>query len=255
MASPAALAAFVAVHACSCSSADRSSPSSSRAGRSRCSPRPNGSPARSSGRRCGSTRCAARPSSPSTRSSTAAARLWRRYVRIGLGLLLMYALTAAVYLAFVFGGYALAGNSGDPARLDRGRCRGVERADRLDHAAELLLPDDADGRRHRGRQRPPRRAAGARRSSGATCAKSRRVFGVVLIVVVIATAASILATAGLGLIAFVPLVGLAVLPLQLAAWLHPRHRLRVPGAGRARRVSVALPLVPSSVAPGHPIVA
>jgi hypothetical protein len=45
------------------------------------------------------------------------------------------------------------------------------------------------------------------------------VFGVVLIVVVIATAASILATAGLGLIAFVPLVGLAVLPLQLAAWL------------------------------------
>jgi hypothetical protein len=45
------------------------------------------------------------------------------------------------------------------------------------------------------------------------------VFGVVLIMVVVATAASILATAGLGLIAFVPLVGLAVLPLQLAAWL------------------------------------
>ena len=39
------------------------------------------------------------------------ARLWRRYVRIGLGLLLMYALTAAVYLAFIFGGYALADNS------------------------------------------------------------------------------------------------------------------------------------------------
>ena len=35
----------------------------------------------------------------------------------------------------------------------------------------------------------------------------------------IATAASILATAGLGLIAWVPLVGLAVLPLQAAAWL------------------------------------
>ena len=45
------------------------------------------------------------------------------------------------------------------------------------------------------------------------------VFGVVLVLVVMATAASILATAGLGLIAFVPLVGLAVLPLQLAAWL------------------------------------
>jgi uncharacterized membrane protein YhiD involved in acid resistance len=37
--------------------------------------------------------------------------------------------------------------------------------------------------------------------------------------VVVATAASILATAGLGLIAFVPLVGLAVFPLQLAALL------------------------------------
>ena len=69
------------------------------------------------------------------------------------------------------------------------------------------------------------------------------VFGVVLLMVVIATVASILATAGLGLIAFVPLVGLAVLPLQFAAWLDARHRLRVPGAGRARRVPVALPLV------------
>src|SRR4051812_8366069 len=37
-------------------------------------------------------------------------RLWRRYVRIGLGLLVIYALTAAAYLAFVLGGYALAGN-------------------------------------------------------------------------------------------------------------------------------------------------
>lgn len=37
--------------------------------------------------------------------------------------------------------------------------------------------------------------------------------------VVLTTAASILATAALGLIAFVPLVGLAALPLQLIAWL------------------------------------
>ena len=37
--------------------------------------------------------------------------------------------------------------------------------------------------------------------------------------VIVATVASIVATAGLGLIAFVPLVGLAVLPLQFAAWL------------------------------------
>lgn len=45
------------------------------------------------------------------------------------------------------------------------------------------------------------------------------IFGVVLLLVTLATVASILATAGLGLIAFVPLVGLAVVPLQVAAWL------------------------------------
>ena len=36
---------------------------------------------------------------------------------------------------------------------------------------------------------------------------------------ILTTAASILATAALGLIAFVPFVGLAALPLQLIAWL------------------------------------
>jgi hypothetical protein len=45
------------------------------------------------------------------------------------------------------------------------------------------------------------------------------VFGVVLALVVCATGASILATGALGLIGFVPLFGVAVVPLQLAAWL------------------------------------
>jgi hypothetical protein len=45
------------------------------------------------------------------------------------------------------------------------------------------------------------------------------VFSVVLVLVVLATAASVLATAGLALVAWVPFVGLAVVPLQLAAWL------------------------------------
>ena len=45
------------------------------------------------------------------------------------------------------------------------------------------------------------------------------IFGVVLLLIVLATAASVLATTGLALIAWVPLVGLAVVPLQLAAWL------------------------------------
>jgi hypothetical protein len=45
------------------------------------------------------------------------------------------------------------------------------------------------------------------------------VFGVVSTLVALGTAASFLATAALGLIAFVPFVGLAALPLQVAAWM------------------------------------
>ena len=45
------------------------------------------------------------------------------------------------------------------------------------------------------------------------------VFGVVLLMVVLTTTVSILATTGLGLVAFVPIVGLAVFPLQALAWV------------------------------------
>jgi hypothetical protein len=45
------------------------------------------------------------------------------------------------------------------------------------------------------------------------------IFAVVVVLVVAAVAASALLWSGLGLIAFVPLVGLAVFPLQMAAWL------------------------------------
>ena len=44
-------------------------------------------------------------------------------------------------------------------------------------------------------------------------------FGVVAVLLMLATAASILATAGLALVAWVPVVGLIVVPLQAAAWL------------------------------------
>ena len=65
--------------------------------------------------------------------------------------------------------------------------------------------------------------AKAWRYVGAFVRQQRRgvgaVFGVVLVLVVAATGVSLLATAALGLIAFVPFVGLAVLPLQLLAWV------------------------------------
>lgn len=45
------------------------------------------------------------------------------------------------------------------------------------------------------------------------------VFGVIVALVLLTTAVSLVATTGLGLIAFVPLAGLAAFPLQAAAWL------------------------------------
>ena len=146
------------------------------------------------------------------------ARLSRRYIRIGIGLLLMYALTAAVYLAFIFGGYSLADNS---AILLGWTVAAAAASSVLIVWLAILnffylmtqmvvAIEDVSVR------------TGVRLAFTFVWGHLREVaavFGVVLIGAVIATAASILATAGLGLIAFVPLVGLAVLPLQLAAWL------------------------------------
>src|SRR5262249_4599483 len=145
-------------------------------------------------------------------------RLWRRYVRIGLGLLVIYALTAAVYLAFVFGGYALAGNSAVllgwtalAAVASSVLIVWITLVNFFYLITQMVVAiEDVSVRQ------------GVRLALIFVWGHLREVaavFGVVLLVVVVATAASILATAGLGLIAFVPLAGLAVLPLQLAAWL------------------------------------
>jgi hypothetical protein len=146
------------------------------------------------------------------------ARLRRRYVRIGLGLLLVYTLTAGVYLLFVFGGYALAGNSAvllgwtaAAAVASSALVVWITIVNFFYLMTQMVVAiEDVSVRE------------GIRLAFAFVWGHLREiaaVFGVVLVVVVLATAASILATAGLGLIAFVPLVGLAVLPLQLAAWL------------------------------------
>ena len=145
-------------------------------------------------------------------------RLWRRYVRIGLGLLVMYGLTAAAYLALVFGGYALAANSaillGWTAVTALASSVLIVWITLLNFfylmTQMVVAIEDVSVRQ------------GVRLAFAFIWGHLREVagvFGVVLVMVIVATAASILATAGLGLIAFVPLVGLAVLPLQLAAWL------------------------------------
>jgi hypothetical protein len=145
-------------------------------------------------------------------------RLWRRYVRIGLGLLFVYVITGAVYLAFVLGGYALAGNSAillgwtaAAAVASSVLIVWITLVNFFYLITQMVVAlEDVSVR------------VGVRLALAFVWGHLREVaavFGVVLVVVVVATAASILATAGLGLIAFVPLVGLAVLPLQAAAWL------------------------------------
>jgi len=146
------------------------------------------------------------------------ARLWRRYVRIGLGLLIIYALTAGLYLAFVLGGYELAANSAlmlgwtaAAALASSALIVWITVVNFFYLMTQMVVAiEDV----------PVRTGVGlAVRFVWGHLREVAAVFGVVLVGVVIATSASILATAGLGLIAFVPLVGLAVLPLQLAAWL------------------------------------
>jgi len=145
-------------------------------------------------------------------------RLWRRYVRIGLGLFVVYALTAAAYLAFVLGGYALAENSAVllgwtalAAIASSVLIVWITLVNFFYLITQMVVAiEDVSVRKGVGL---------ALTFVWGHLREVAAVFGVVLVMVVVATAASILATAGLGLIAFVPLAGLAVLPLQLAAWL------------------------------------
>ncbi len=146
------------------------------------------------------------------------ARFWRRYVALGAGLLAVYAITAIVYLAFIVGGYSLVGNSG--VLLGWGVAAFVASSAlivwiTLVNLFYLLTQmaiavDDTSVR-----------GGVARVIEFLRCSlrEVAGIFGVVLVLVIVATVVSILATAGLGLIAFVPLAGLAVLPLQIAAWL------------------------------------
>ncbi len=144
-------------------------------------------------------------------------RLWRRYIRIGLGLLIAYAVTAGAYIPFMVWGYAHANNSGlllgwTVAALlaTSAMIVWLTVLNFLYLMVQMVVAVEDVGVR-----------TGARLALAFVWGHLREVagvFGVVLVMVVVATGASILATAGLGLIAFVPLVGLAVLPLQLAAW-------------------------------------
>jgi hypothetical protein len=145
-------------------------------------------------------------------------RLWRRYVRLGGCLLLAYVATGAAYLGIVVGGFALTANAAvllgwtiATAAASSVLVVWITLLNVFYLLTQMVIAIEDVSVRKAARRVVEFIRASLREVAG--------IFGVLLLLVGIATLASILATAGLGLIAFVPLAGLAVVPLQFAAWL------------------------------------
>jgi hypothetical protein len=145
-------------------------------------------------------------------------RLWRRYLRLGACLLLAYVLTAILYLGLIVRGFQFADNIGLLLSWTVGAALGssvlivwISILNFFYLITQMVVAvDDVSVR------------TGVVRAVGFVRTSLREiagVFGLVLLFVVIATVGTVLATGGLGVIAFVPFVGLAVLPLQVAGWL------------------------------------
>ena len=146
------------------------------------------------------------------------ARLFRRYLALGLALMVVYAVSAAGYLAFVVHGYHAA--EGRPLNTIIGWtfAAGLSAAllvawmtivNVLYLLTQIAMAVDGVGGWDGCRETARFIRAEFRELAG--------VFTVVVVLVLAATVVSALAWSGVGLIAFVPLVGLAVFPLQLAA--------------------------------------
>ena len=145
-------------------------------------------------------------------------RLWRRYVKLGGCLLAVYGVTAVAYLGFVVGGLSLVGNPGvllgwtvAAALASSVLIVWVTLVNFFYLLTQMIMAVEDLGVRAAMR--------GVFRFVRGSLREIAGIFGVVLLLATIATIASIVATAGLGLINLVPLLGLAVLPLQVAAWL------------------------------------
>lgn len=145
-------------------------------------------------------------------------RLSRRYVRLGLMLLAVYLLTGAAYLSFLYGGMRVMAEGGVIAgwpfialAASSALIVWVTLVNLVYLLVQMIMAADDIGVRAAARRLARFAYDDARQVAG--------IYGVVLVLILMAAAASLLATAGLGLIAFVPLAGFAVLPLQLAAWL------------------------------------
>jgi hypothetical protein len=145
-------------------------------------------------------------------------RFWQRYLKLGACLLVVYGVTAVAYLAFMVGGYPVARNPGvlfgwtiAAALASSALIVWITLVNFFYLLTQMVIAVEDVGLRAAFRRVVEFLRARLREIAG--------IFGIVLLMVVVATIASILAATGLGLIAFVPLAGLAVMPLQIAAWL------------------------------------
>ena len=145
-------------------------------------------------------------------------RLWRRYLRLGACLLAVYAVTAGIYLGLVVGGLSLVGNAGvllgwtmATALASSVLVVWITLVNFFYLLIQMVMAVEDIGVR-RGMWRVVAFLRGSLREVAG-------IFGVVLLLAAVATAASIVATAGFGLINLIPILGLAVLPLQVGAWL------------------------------------
>ena len=146
------------------------------------------------------------------------AHMSRRYVRLGLFLLGIYAATGAAYLSFLYAGMRVMADGGVIAgwpfialAASSALIVWITLINLVYLLVQMVMAADDVGVRTASRRLARFAYDDARQIIG--------IFGVVLVLILLAGAASLLATAGLGLIAFIPLAGFAVLPLQFAAWL------------------------------------
>jgi hypothetical protein len=151
-----------------------------------------------------------------TRFTDGCARLFRQYLTLGLALIIVYAVSAGGYLTFVVYGYRAAegraliiGWTFVAALSAAMLVAWMTIVNMLYLLLQISMAVEGIG------------VADACRATARFIRSEFRdlvgVFLVVVALVIAATLASALAWSGVGLIAFVPLVGLAVFPLQLAA--------------------------------------
>jgi hypothetical protein len=144
-------------------------------------------------------------------------RLFRPYLLLGLTLMAVYAVSGGAYLAFVVYGYRAAsgrfllGWTSLAAMAAILLVVWITIVNLLYLLTQIAIAVDGVG--------PTDGFLAVLRFIRAEFRELIGVAGVVLVMVVGATLVSALAWSGVGLIAFVPLVGLAVIPLQLAALL------------------------------------